>query len=171
MTLLPEPLGGLRDRLVFESFSAMLYDSLDALDWFEPDRAHQPIHYRTSIVPECDEVPINTLAISSEDARHTEIEIGSGLTEDRFVIVCDFYAENDALGRHVSGDIRDILRGKMPPLRTDPSFPVYDLRNQPPNVLFYADIEGVMIDRAHGFDAPFRRHWFSVLAELIEERY
>lgn len=170
MSLLPEPLGGLRDRMVFESFGWMLKDALTQLGWFEPGRSHAPINWRTSVVPEAEELPINTLAVSSEDSRHTDMEIGSGLSEDRSVIICDFYAQSDALGRHLAGDVRDILRGKMPPIREDSSFMVYDWRDEPPSPLFYADIEGVMLDRAHGFDAPFRRHWFSVLAQLVEER-
>jgi len=165
-----EPYGGLRDRMVFESFARMLHAALTQLGWFEPDRAHAPINWRTAIVPEAEELPINTLAVSSEDSRSEEMELGSGLTEDRSIVVVDFYAQNDALGRHLAGDVRDILRGKIPVIREDPSFVVYDWRNEPPTELFVAEIEGVMLDRAHGFDAPFRRHWFSVLAELVEER-
>lgn len=166
-----EPQGGLRDRMVFESFAMMLKDSLDQLGWFDDDRAHSPIHWRTSIVPESEEVPINTLAMSSEDSTHIDMEIGSGLSEDRMFVLTDFYAENDALGRHLMGDVRDVLRGKMPDVdRTDPVFTVYDLRDDPPTPLFVAEIEGVRLDRAHGFDTPFRRHWFSVLCQLIEER-
>lgn len=165
-----EPLGGLRDRMVFESCASMIHAELDTLGWFDADRAHAPINWRTSIVPENEELPINTLAISSEDSRHYDMEIGSGLSEDRMIVIVDFYAESDALGRHLAGDVRDILRGKMPPGRTDPSFTVYDYRDTPPTALFVAEVEGVMLDRSHGFDAPFRRHWFSVLAELVEER-
>jgi hypothetical protein len=166
----PEPLGGLRDRMVFESFARMLKDALTELGWFDPDRAHDPIIWRTSIVPESEELPRNTLAISTEDSSSEGIEIGSGLSEDRSVVVVDFYAQNDALGRHLAGDVRDVLRGKMPPVREDSEFVVYDWREEPPVPLFWADIEAVALDRAHGFDAPFRRHWFSVMAEIVEER-
>lgn len=170
MSPTPEPTGGLRDRMVFESFARMLYDALAQLGWFDPDRAHEPIVWRTSIVPESEELPKNTLAVSSEDASSEYIELGSNLSEDRFTIVVDFYAQNDALGRHVAGDVRDILRGKMPPVRDDTEFVVYDWRVEPPTPLFWADIEDVALDRAHGFDAPFRRHWYSVMAAIVEER-
>lgn len=156
--------------MVFESFARMLKAALDELGWFDPDRAHAPIIWRTSIVPEAEEMPINTLAVASEDSSGVGIEMGSGLSEDRSAVVIDFYAQNDALGRHLAGDVRDLLRGKMPPIRDHPTFMVYDWRDEPPTPLFYADIEDVRLDRAHGFDAPFRRHWFSVMAEIIEDR-
>jgi hypothetical protein len=165
---MPEPQGGLRDRMVFECFANMVKSSLTTLGWFESGRSHAPINWRTSIVPEHEELPINTLTCASEDVRSEELEIGTGLSEDRTVVILDFYAENDALGRHVAGDIRDILRGKL--VTDHPGFVVYDLRESPPVPFSFAEIEGVMLDRAEGFDAPFRRHWFSVLCELVEER-
>jgi len=154
--------------MVFESFALMLHESLEQLGWFEPGRSHAPINWRTSIVPEAEELPINTLAVASEDSRSTNVEIGSNLSEDRSIVIVDFYAQSDALGRHVAGDIRDILRGKL--IQDHPGFTVYDHREEPPSPFSFVEIEGVTIDRSHGFDAPFRRHWFSVLAELVEER-
>jgi hypothetical protein len=165
---MPEPQGGLRDRMVFESFAQMLEASMRTIGWFDADRAHAPIIWRTSIVPEAEEMPLNTLALSSEDVSGEDMEIGSGLSEDRFIVIVDFYAESDALGRHLMGDVRDILRGKM--VTDTAGFVVYDLRDDPPTPFSFAEIEGVRLDRSHGFDAPFRRHWFSVLAELVEER-
>ena len=167
---MPEPQGGLRDRMVFESFAYMLKDGLTQLGWFEPGRSHAPLNWRTSIVPEAEEMPINTLAVASEDVTSDDGEIGSNMSEDRFIVIVDFYAESDALGRHVSGDIRDLLRGKMPPISEDPVFAVYDFREEPPVPFSWVDIDRVTLDRSHGFDAPFRRHWFSILAQLVEAR-
>ena len=165
---MPEPQGGLRDRMVFECFANMLKSSMATLGWFEPGRSHAPLFWRTSIVAESEELPLNTLTVASTDVRSADMEIGSGLSQDTFVIIIDFYAQNDALGRHVTGDIRDILRGKL--VTDHPGFVVYDLRDDPPTPFSFAEIEGVLVDRAEGFDAPFRRHWFSVLCELVEDR-
>lgn len=162
--------GGLRDRLVFESFHTMVKTALTDLGWFEPGRKHAPVVFRTTAVPEGEQIPANTVAVSSEDLDDSPGEIGSTLTEDRTVVWVDFYAESDALGRHLIGDVRDVLRGKMPSIgRTDPSFVVLDFTVVAPHPeLFLVGIEDVAVERSHSPTA--QRHWFAVTCSLVEDR-
>lgn len=162
--------GGLRDRLLFESFHAMIKDALTEIGWFQSGRQHKPINFVTTAVDLDKEIPDNTLAVSTEDLDDEPAELGSTLTFDRVMAWVDFYAESDALGRHLQGDVRDILRGKMESIdRTDPSFMVVDMREPDPKPeLFLVEIENVATvrDKRPGG----QRHWYAVSCDLIEAR-
>lgn len=173
---MPIYVGGTRTRLISDSFYQMIRQSLMALDWFNPARQHEPVELVRGEVSWDEPTAINTLAISDVDITDTEIELGSNLTEDRWSVYVDFYAENDSLGTHMAGDIRDILRGKMPSIGRDrPICSVYDYTQVlDPDVdvapfLFNVDIENVMLDRAHNASRPWMQHWFSVRTDLVDE--
>lgn len=174
--------GGLLDRLVFDSFVRMLRESLDALEWFDTGRWHDPFTLRTSPVPVKEEIPPNTIVVTFEDATDEPGEIGSTLSIDTTVVWIDIYPvgkkpdQSMSLGRHIAGDVRDILRGKMPSVnRTDPSFMVYDLTeagvgDSDPDELFLVQIDNVEVLRDHNPPSSPGRFWFSVTADLVEER-
>lgn len=169
-----DPEGGLRDRLVFESFIRKIKTGLAALGWLDPDRHHIPLTVTSTRIDDSTSVALNTIAISAEDISGDDAEVGSGLSEDSHTFYVDMYAENDALGEHVAGDIRDLLRGKLPSIGvTDAVLLVKDWTVADDSLapdLFWADIEEVNLQRAHGFSAPFQRHWFSVSCQVIETR-
>jgi hypothetical protein len=162
--------GGLRDRFIFESFAAPLRAALDDLGWFDAGRKHKPVLFSTEAVGLSTPIPVNTIVVSTEDIDADPGELGSNLTEDRVIAWIDVYAEDDSIGRHLSGDIRDILRGKMPSISIeDPGFMVLDWEQPDPKPeLFFVDVEDVMLDRSPNPTA--QRHWFQVSCVLVEDR-
>jgi hypothetical protein len=173
------PVGGLRARLIRDSFEKMLRDALDARGWFDTDRRHSPITLISGAYDWDEPIPLNTLSIAAEDLSSDEIELGSNAAEDRWTVWVDFYAESEPLGMDVAHDIRDILRGKMPAIdRIAPIFPVLDFTvdlveppepPEPPPILFYCDIEDVVVDRARGFTRPHERYWYAVRCDIVDE--
>jgi hypothetical protein len=166
--------GGLLDRVVFDSFVRMVRESLDQLGWFDVAASGRtPLTLLTTPVEFHDEIPTNAAIIQFEDHYDDPGEIGSTLTFDRTMAWVDIYPESLALGRHLAGDVRDILRGKMPSIgRDDPSFEVLDLPGgvDPPPVLFLVDITDVEIHREPKPSTTPGRFWVSVSALLEEER-
>lgn len=167
--------GGTRARLISDSFFYMVRQSLIDLGWFDANRQHEAIELVRGEVTWSEPIAINTLTISDVDIDGTDAEMGSNLTNDRWTVFTDFYAEDDSLGTHVAGDLRDILRGKMPSIgRSRPILEVRDYTvvadplNDPAPFLFNVEIEEVILDRAHNASRAWQQHWFSVRAELID---
>jgi hypothetical protein len=162
--------GGLRARLVFDSTFKVLSDGLTALGWFAPGRRHQPV----SLVdepPDTDlEVPLNTLALSDENVTSADWELGgSSLVEKTRFLYVDLYAENDSLGKHLIGDVADLLEGRFPSIgRSAPVVAVYDYRQTSPSLITVCNVENLRVDRAHGWTRPWLRHWFSIQFQLVD---
>ena len=136
--------GGKRLRLIKQGFAETVRQALDDLDWFDPGRKHKPIRFTTEEAPRSEEVLPNLVAVSTEDVVGEEIELGSGLEENRWDFYVDIYAENEALGLELAGDVRDVLRGKIPSIgRGIPHVDVLDYRLATPTHLFYVQIEDV----------------------------
>ena len=163
------PVGGLRLRLIEDSFIIMLQDSLDQLGWFDDGRDHLAVEL-VEEPPRWDEpTQPNKIAVMIESIDDLEAELGSNLTEERHNCYIDIYAEDDAVGKHLSNDIRDILRGKMPSIdRGYPHYGVYDLTEATPPHLFNVDIESVRWDRGRNFSEAWLRHWFVVACDLVD---
>lgn len=161
--------GGLRVRLIKDSFFYMIEESLAVRGWFDPGRQHMPVNLVAKSQNWDEPVQYNTLAISVEDVQDDEQEMGSNLTEDRWQVYVDFFAEDDALGMDLTNDIRDILRGKMGSIgRGRPSFTVFDYRQATPNRLFRCGIENVISDRARNFPRPWQQHWYVVRCDVLD---
>lgn len=161
--------GGLRARLIADSLYTMVRDALEDLGWFAAGRQHQAINMRPESVPENEQIPLNTLAVSQLDVSDLEAELGSNLTEDRWTFYVDFFAENDVVGKHLIHDVRDILRGKYPSIgRSAPILRVYDYTQATPPVLFTVEIENVVVDQAHDFPQSWRRYWYMARCELVD---
>lgn len=162
--------GGLRDRLVQESLYHHVWDGLDALGWFSASELRYPLMFEAEAVDDDEEIQLNTLALAPEDISGSDAELGFNSSDDRRVFYFDLYAESDAVGKHVIGDVRDLLRGRFPSLGYDsPTVAVLDWRLATPTELFFCHVEQVVDDRAHGFSEPWRRHWFSLRCELVDE--
>ena len=167
---MPTIVGGLRARLIHDSAFNTIRAGLDALGWFDEARRHAPIIMRATPAGNDEQIVFNTIAVSSSDVADDPAEMGSLLTEDRWVFYVDIYAEDDVVGRHLAHDIRDVLRGKATSAgRTGPVLPVYDYRLATPVELFRCDIEDVMVDRAVNFPRPWQRHWWVVRFDVIDE--
>lgn len=163
--------GGLRQRFIRDSLYNMLHDSLDALGWFDAGRNNAAINMIARAVPEDEEIPINTLALSPGDLDAEDWEMGSNLAEHTWIFYVDFYGENDSVATHMIGDVRDILAGRMPDAgRVRPHVPVYDYRDATPSVQFYCEIDEIIIDRAVDFPRPWQKHWW-VCRFMITDYY
>lgn len=165
--------GGLRARLLRDSFYNFLYDAVDELGWFATEgRQH---NYPVSMVPEPlewdDEALPNLVTISEEAVDEEELELGSGLTEFTWHFYIDVYAESLPVGLHLATDIRDVLSGRFTSLTTNvgPMFPVIDLTvdSATPVELFNVDINEVEMERVRR-DAPkaFQKYWWVVYARV-----
>lgn len=157
--------GGLRDRMLLESYVQAITADLTTRGWFDVGREHQPIVVVDEYPDEDVEVALNTLAISYGDAFRRQAEMGS-LTEEHYVpIFCDFFAENDALGRHVSGDIYAFVA-------ENPSVPVYDYDQATPAIDFYAVMEDSSLEKRRPARAvnPWQKHWYIVEFRVMDMR-
>ena len=161
--------GGLRSRLILYNLFNMLNSSLTDLGWFNPGRRHKPISFVIEEQDLTSEVKINTLALSDEAISSTPWEIGSTLTEDTRWHYLDFFAENDAVGKDLIGDCRDILLGKLASVgRVSPTLDVFDLTQATPPRIFSCDIITVRVDRSHDYTYPWLRHWYSIQFSLFD---
>lgn len=167
--------GGKRARLISDNFYELVRSGLDALDWFDSGRQHHAITMMRGQPEWDDPVAFNTVAIADINVGDVSAEVGSNLTEDTWAMFVDFYAENDSVGAHLIGDVRDILRGKMPSIgRSTAFFTIYDFsQTSDPDTdtgpaLFEVEIQNVHLDRAYNQARPWMKHWFSVRADLID---
>jgi hypothetical protein len=168
----PTVVGGLRSRLIFDNLFLVVNHGLEQLGWLDGNgRRHQPVHFVVETPDVTSEVPINTLALSSESVTTTPWEIGSQLSQESRYFYLDFFGENEAVSKHIIGDCRDILLGKYTSLgRTGPVLDVWDLRNNgtPSTWLFACDIIDARIDRSHDWSQNWLRYWYSIQATLLD---
>lgn len=161
--------GGLRVRLIRDSLSATIRDALTDLGWFDSGRNHQPITFTDEPQNWDEAIAANTLALVEASEDSEEAEMGSTATIDMYTYYVDFFAENDDLGQHLSGDVRDILRGKHAAAgRTRPSFEVLDYRMATPESLFYCTIENVARDKANSYEKPWEKFWYSISFDVLD---
>lgn len=166
-----EIVGGLRARLVDDSLYYALKTALTTLGWFSGGRQHLPIDFVNEArdpvgLPE---IALNTLALSGENISDQPGELGSQFSEFTRYYYIDFFAESDALGKHLIGDVKDLLQGRMASAgRSNPIVPVFDWRQATPSLIFQVEVDNVKIDRAHGFPHPWTRHWFSCQFTLTD---
>ena len=118
-------------------------------------------------------MPPNTIAITAEDVGDDEIELGSLLTEDLWTYYIDVYGDTDPRTMYAAMDcaydIRDLLRGKLPTIGYgNPAFPVYDLRQATPIVLFHCEIENVIVDRARDYPKAWQQNWYVIRLDVID---
>ncbi len=164
---MPPPLGGVRDRLILDNLFRLIVDSLTTLGWFDAGREHGTIYPVPKPVDDHDEIQFNTLAVSCGDTEIEYGEIGSFLEIRRTPWWVDFYAESDAVGKHLIGDVRDIIGGKLAG-RTAPTLDVYDYRLATPSVVFACELDEISDDRARGFTQEHRRHWYECSFTVID---
>jgi hypothetical protein len=173
-------LGGLRDRVIEESLHRMLKGALTQLGWLTHRDDRLDVTYEPEPL-EADEVIVPNLvnAVIEGIDPEEEQELGSTLSDDTHLLYVDVYAESEAVGKQLAGDIRCILEGKMPSIgRTWPVLKVYDYTGvdysmATPNAapeLFDVVIERVRQDKAHRAGEAWQRYLYSVTAELHDDR-
>lgn len=107
------------------------------------------------------EITPNAVAFELHSIDTEPAEIGSRLVRGTHALDVDIYAENDTIGRMLRGDILGAL--------AQATLPIFDGEtgdDATPTILGYMDFERVRGDKAHGFSDAWRRHWFTVSADL-----
>jgi hypothetical protein len=164
--------GGLRDRLLKDSFYAQVEQALNTLGWLDPARNHRPIiltdkanHWDVPVEP-------NTVTVDFTSSTVDEWELGSPMTQDIHIGYVEIYAENDSLGVHLSNDLRDWLRGRLQEGLVGVTFPIYDFRQgSTPPVIGYMDLSAVSSLRNVVIsEEVWLQHWFRVRC-LVRDTY
>lgn len=163
------PQGGLRERLVYDSFHKMLSDALDALGWFDSVPSRFDVHLLHGPADINETIEYNTIAVVDLDEPGQEWELGSSLTEHRWTYFVDVFAEDDSVSRHLAYDIRAILEGKHTAAgRTTPTLNVLDFTvAEPYPTLFVAEFEDVLVEHPQDSSKPWLTHWRSVKTDLV----
>lgn len=164
--------GGLRLRLIKDNFYDMVRLALDDLDWFASGRSTLPVVLVPEQIDASVEIKPNTIGISTENLFDQEYELGSNLSENRWNVYIDILAEDEAVGVNLSGDVFDILRGKISAIsRTRPAFSVYDLPPNDTDVIFTCEIENIEVNRVREWDKPYNKYWWVVACEIVDFYY
>jgi hypothetical protein len=166
---LPTPLGGLRARLVRDSLVLVFDGALNDLGWYDTDRRHRPVRLTIEAIPLSEPIEPNLIMLTVRRGSNEPVEIGSDLSTSRSQILVDIFAEDESLGEHLWGDIRDVLRGRIG--STLSSFPILDLRQSTPTILGYAQLFDVSAARLWAqVEASWQRRWFRVEA-FMDDTY
>jgi hypothetical protein len=161
--------GGLRARLIRDSFYNMIHHSLDQLGWFDTNRDHIPINMVPKEVSLDEEISLNTLSVSADTASLTQWEMGSNLEENRQLYYVDFYAEDDSIGTHMIFDVRDILSGKMSSIgRFTNVFTVYDYTLATPVPIFDCELDNVTVSRSRNPSKTWQKFWYSIQLSVLD---
>ena len=163
--------GGLRDRLIHESVYRRVQSGLEAIGWMNSGRSHAPL----VLIPEQkswdEELAPNSITVAPADTDDEDWELGSFGSKNTHVFNVDVFGENEALGLQISGDVRDIIRGKFSTQFTNQAqLPVLDWTQgtTSPPTLFMCDIEHVTRDRALNFPHKFQRYLWVIRFEVID---
>ena len=161
--------GGLRQRLIADSVYHLLKDSLEDLGWLNTSRPYRDITVVTETYPNDVEIPLNTVVINETVTTDNDAEMGSNLGEISTTFYVDFYAENEALGKELTHDVRDILRGRMSAIgRTNNNLPVYDWSMTTPPAIFVCEIQDVVVDQARDFPKPWQKYWWTCRFDIVD---
>lgn len=162
--------GGLRARMIADSYRVMIAAALNDLHWFDTGRRNAPLTFAKRPDDWQQSIAPNTITVNPEEWVTGEAGLGNE-PFDRIRMYIDFYAENESLGMHVAHDLRDVILGLRPDLgRTGPELTIFDTRTSPPTMFTRADLVDVRVDRATGFPQPWQRHWF-VISCFVEDDY
>lgn len=158
--------GGFRQRLISDSVYHMMMENLGALGWFDSGRQHGVLSVRTESVKNDEEIPLNTVVISETVTTDDQAELGSNLGDISTTFYVDIYAENEALGKEFIHDVRDIIKGRL--VRTATTLPVYDWTMATPPVVFYCEIEDVVVDQARDYPKPWQKNWWTCRFDVVD---
>jgi hypothetical protein len=161
--------GGLRARLLHDSLQTVVEDGLKELGWFDAARSHRPIQFLAESAEWDQEISANSIVITARSRDVQWMEVGSNLHQDNVVMGVDIYAESDGFAVHVSNDIRDLLRGRLPFGPQLGAMAIMDYRQATPTPLGYALISDVRVTRVRPqVNRPHSLFWFGVDVELFD---
>lgn len=162
--------GGVRERFIKDSVFEYLKGKLATLGWFSDGRQHAPVRFTDEAVDIRQLVEPNTLTLSAENNLAEDVELGGLLTEFTWTMYVDFYAESEAVGLHLIGDVAAILRGQMSSIGASRAYvPVFDyFQATPVDPIFFVSVEKVRTDKAHDFPHMQLRHWHACSFDIID---
>lgn len=162
--------GGIRKRLISESVRVEILAGLDRMGWFDAPRQHEPLSFAAKPNDWDEHVSPNTFSITMEDTYEEPAEFGDVAVDDTITFFFDFYADSDALGRHVAWDVHSIVMGLAANAgRTGPVFDVYNLLLPTPAVFTQLDVEHCVVDQVDGDRKPWQAHWWFVRFDLLDD--
>lgn len=166
--------GGLRDRLIHDSVYHLIRNGLETLGWF-PGGAQAPREYPVNVVAEqldwSVEIPLNTISVAAYSTSDTEWELGTDLRQNTWAFYVDVFGANEALGLQISGDVRDILRGKFAALSnyaTPETLAVLDYTLATPTLIFTCEVRNVNRDRAVQTTHRWGNYLFSISCVVLD---
>ncbi len=170
---------GFRARLVRDNMHNFVDQGLSDLGWFDSGRQHQSVRLYVEAAPWDEEIKPNAVMVSTEGVREGELELGSNLSEQSWEYYVDVIAESEALGLHLTTDIRDLLAGHITQnvTFTGPMVPVYDLSQggATPDLMFMVDVVDIGMDKGRMYNTPTKKHWwqvsFTVMDSYADEDY
>ena len=158
--------GGLRYRMTLESVARNIETFLGTEGWFDAGRQHEPIKVIDEFPDDKDEVAVNTLAFSMGDSFSLPMELGSQAEHFSIPMFADFFAENDAMGRHLVGDIYTHVQ-------TIKVFDVFDYDQATPTVEMKVAVreEVSEIRKPERAVNPWQKHWYVCAFMVEDERF
>jgi hypothetical protein len=161
--------GGKRDRLIIDNLRNHIVNGLDALGWFDVGRPHRSVTVLSQPVGQDEQLQPNIISISEEDLSETEVELGSHLSDFRWTFAVDVYAENAALGRHLTGDVRGLLTGRFSSIGyNSPTLDVYDLTLATPIVIFRCELGDIVYGRQRNYSRSFEKYWWTIMFDVVD---
>lgn len=163
--------GGLRRRIIKDNFYYMIHDALSGLGWFSSPLtlSNYDVTLVTEQIDPQTEIKPNKIGISTEDLRSFNIEMGSNLEQYNWSIYIDIFAEDESTGIHLSGDIYDVISGKMESLgRTGPVLDVYDYLTDGEPYLFTCELENIQMERVREWDKQFNKYWWVIGCDIVD---
>jgi hypothetical protein len=159
--------GGLLARLVEDAVHGLVEDCLllpapDGLGWGSLATDVPPLTVLGEPVEKGEVIQPNTLIVDVEDVDADLFEMGAaGPLAEGLQCYADLYAADPEFGKHVSGDLRAILWGKLPSIgRVRPTVAIMD-NGATPTKIGYAVISKVVTLRQRVFDQPWEGLMFS----------
>lgn len=163
--------GGLRLRLIKDSFHYMVDKGLQDLGVYDATIFKTKVKLLNEQLDSSKAIPLNTIGISTEDIDTNPAELGSNMDRYGWEVYVDIFAESEAAGVHLMGDVMGIIQGKFASIgRTSPVLPVYDFTQPSKPEIFYCEIENVDSGRVAEGDKSFNKYWW-VVGCTIEDNH
>lgn len=165
--------GGLRARMIKENIYNLVNDGLEDLGWFDSGRDHKSVVCRSNSFGNDEVLEPNIVVVTADDSSDRYMELGSLLTEESWLYYVDVYAENEAVGLHLAGDVKGILAGRFPTSvsRIGPDVDIYDVRVDAatPHVLFSVELDGIDLNRGRSYTSAIEEFWWSIDFVVLDE--
>jgi hypothetical protein len=164
------PVGGLRARLIKDNLFNLIEDSLEAIGWMDSGRQHADV----TVVPEpldnLTEITPNKVGIDFKTILETEVEMGSNMAENMWLVFVDVMAENYDIGLHLATDVKDIITGHFDSIgREAPTLTVLDLTLATPTAFTTCHVSDFEMEK-DASDAEHKKYWWTCAFNL-EDTY